>query len=108
MSPQTKKQIGRYAAALGIFVIALIARLLLDLIVPWRLPFITFFPAVFLAAYYLGSGPGVLVLALSTIAGTTWVDPFGQSDQPLCNECSAVPPRCRNDCVCGGSPIGCS
>jgi hypothetical protein len=46
-----KKQIGRYAAALGIFVIALIARLLLDLIVPWRLPFITFFPAVFLAAW---------------------------------------------------------
>jgi len=79
MSPQTKKQISRYAAALGIFVIALIARLLLDLIVPWRLPFITFFPAVFLAAYYLGSGPGVLVLALSTIAGTTWVDPFGHS-----------------------------
>jgi hypothetical protein len=70
MSPTTKKQIGRYAAALGIFVIALAARLLLDLIVPWRLPFITFFPAVFLAAYYLGSGPGVLVLALSTVAGT--------------------------------------
>jgi two-component sensor histidine kinase len=79
MYPTMKKQIGRYAAALGIFVIALIARLLLDLIVPWRLPFITFFPAVFLAAYYLGSGPGVLVLALSTIAGTTWVDPFGHS-----------------------------
>jgi uncharacterized membrane protein YoaK (UPF0700 family) len=64
MYPQTKKQIGRYAAALGIFVIALILRLLLDLIVPWRLPFITFFPAVFLAAYYLGAGPGVLVLAI--------------------------------------------
>jgi two-component sensor histidine kinase len=77
--PQTKKQIGRYAAALGIFVIALIARLLIDLIVPWRLPFITFFPAVFLAAYYLGSGPGVLVLTLSTVAGTAWVDPFGHS-----------------------------
>jgi two-component sensor histidine kinase len=79
MSPRTKKQIGLYAAALGIFVIALAARLLLDLIVPWRLPFITFFPAVFLAAYYLGSGPGVLVLALSTVAGTAWVDPSGHS-----------------------------
>jgi two-component sensor histidine kinase len=79
MSPRTKKQIGRYAAALGIFVIALAARLLLDLIVPWRLPFITFFPAVFLAAYYLGSGSGVLVLALSTVAGTAWVDPSGHS-----------------------------
>ena len=79
MYPQTKQQMSRYAAALGIFVIALIARLLIDLIVPWRLPFITFFPAVFLAAYYLGSGPGVLVLALSTIVGTAWVDPFGHS-----------------------------
>jgi two-component sensor histidine kinase len=79
MSPRTKKQIGRYAAALGIFVIALAARLLLDLIVPWRLPFITFFTAVFLVAYYLGSGPGVLVLALSTVAGTAWVDPSGHS-----------------------------
>jgi len=79
MNSSTKQLAGRYAAALGIFVVALIARLLLDLIVPWRLPFITFFPAVFLAAYYLGSGPGVLVLALSTVVGTAWVHPFGHS-----------------------------
>jgi two-component sensor histidine kinase len=74
-----KKQIGRYAAALGIFFIAVLGRLLIDQIVPGRLPFITFFPAVFLAAYYLGSAPGLLVLALSTVAGTAWVDPFGHS-----------------------------
>jgi glucose-6-phosphate-specific signal transduction histidine kinase len=73
MYSTTKQRIGRYAAALGIFVVALAARLLLDLIVPWRLPFITFFPAVFLGAYYFGWGPGVLVLVLCTIVGTAWV-----------------------------------
>jgi two-component sensor histidine kinase len=83
MYSTTKQRIGRYAAALGIFVIALAARLLLDLIVPWRLPFITFFPAVFLAAYYFGWGPGVLVLVLSTIVGTAWVHPFGHSPLSL-------------------------
>ena len=53
--------------------------MLIDFVVPGQLPFITFFPAVFLAAYYLGRGPGLLVLLLSTLAGTLWVDPSGNS-----------------------------
>jgi two-component system, sensor histidine kinase PdtaS len=79
MKSTTKQLAGHYAPALGIFIIAAILRVLLDLVVPGRLPFITFFPAVFLTAYYFGPGPGFMVLALSTVAGTTWVDPFGHS-----------------------------
>jgi two-component sensor histidine kinase len=70
-------QLAKYACALGIFIAAVIARLLIDFVVPGELPFITFFPAVFLAGYYFGHGPGVLVLALSTLVGTLWVAPFG-------------------------------
>lgn len=46
-----------YALALLIFAAAIIARILLDYVVPERLPFITFFPAVLLAAYYCGLAP---------------------------------------------------
>jgi hypothetical protein len=74
-----KTQLSLYAYALVIFILAVIARVLIDFVVPGRLPFITFFPAVFLAAYYLGRGPGLLVLLLSTLVGTVWVDPSGQS-----------------------------
>jgi two-component sensor histidine kinase len=74
-----KKQLTLYAYGLAIFVLAVIARILIDFVVPERLPFITFFPAVFLAAYYLGRGPGLLVLVLSTLVGTAWTDPTGQS-----------------------------
>jgi hypothetical protein len=46
-----KKQLTLYAYALAIFVLAVIGRVLIDFVVPERLPYITFFPAVFLAAY---------------------------------------------------------
>jgi two-component sensor histidine kinase len=68
-----------YAYALALVLLAVLARLIIDFVVPGQLPFITFFPAVFLAAYYLGRGPGVLVLVLSTVAGTLWVEPFGNN-----------------------------
>jgi K+-sensing histidine kinase KdpD len=68
-----------YALALLIFAAAIIARILLDYVVPERLPFITFFPAVLLAAYYCGLAPSVLVLVLSAIVGTIWSDPTGAS-----------------------------
>ena len=74
-----KKQLKLYAYALAIFVLAVIARELIDFAVSERLPYITFFPAVFFAAYYLGRGPGLLVLVLSTFVGTLWVDPSGHS-----------------------------
>jgi two-component sensor histidine kinase len=78
-----KKQLTLYVYALSIFSLAVIARLLIDFVVPGQLPFITFFPAVFLAAYYLGRGPGVLVLVLSTLAGTAWVDASGHTSISL-------------------------
>jgi two-component sensor histidine kinase len=68
-----------YVFGLLVFAGALVARVALDQVVPDRLPFITFFPAVFLAAYYFGLGPGFLVLVLSAVAGTIWVDPTGHS-----------------------------
>jgi Domain of unknown function (DUF4118) len=68
-----------YLLALVIFAGAVAARLLLDWVVPDRLPCITFFPAVFLAAYYLCRGPTIVVLVLSQFAGNTWVDPTGRS-----------------------------
>ncbi len=69
----------RYALALLIFAAAFALRFLVDYIVPDRLPFITFFPAVLAAAYYCGRGPSILVLVLSAIAGTVWSDPTGAS-----------------------------
>src|SRR5687768_15550007 len=74
-----KKQLILFGCALAIFVLAVIGRVLIDFLVPERLPYITFFPAIFLAAYYLGRGPGLLVLVLSTLVGTAWVDPSGYS-----------------------------
>ena len=75
----SKKQLSPYAYALGIFVLAVFARGLIDFVVPGELPFITFFPAVFLAAYFFGRGPGIFVLVLSTIVGTAWLDPIGRT-----------------------------
>ena len=66
-----------YAYAFAIFILAVVARWLIDFVVPRQLPFITFFPAVFLAGYFLGRGPGILVLLLSTLVGTLWIEPFG-------------------------------
>jgi two-component sensor histidine kinase len=61
-----------YALALLIFAVALGARYLLDSVVPERLPFITFFPAVLVAAYFCGTGPSILVLILSAVTGSIW------------------------------------
>ena len=44
----------RYGLALLIFAAAVVLRLWLDQLVPERLPFITFFPAVLLAAFFCG------------------------------------------------------
>lgn len=66
---------GDYVAALGIFAVAVVARLALDLAVPGRLPYITFFPAVFFAAQICGDRPALLVVALSAVVGAIWLDP---------------------------------
>jgi diguanylate cyclase (GGDEF)-like protein/PAS domain S-box-containing protein len=64
----------RYAVAIGLFGAALLARLLL-LPVEARLAFSTFFPAVVLATYLCGIGPGALVAVLSALAGIYFFSP---------------------------------
>ena len=59
----------RYAVALGFFGVALLARFELSGVLPAKgFPFLTFFPAVFLTAYWAGLGPGLLASALSVLA----------------------------------------
>ena len=59
----------RYSVAMAFFLIALFARFELTNVLPARgFPFLTFFPAVLLAAYLAGLGPGLLTSALSVLA----------------------------------------
>jgi len=59
----------RYAVALALYGVALSARFMLIGILPEQgFPFLSFFPAVLLAAYLAGLGPGLLVAALSTVS----------------------------------------
>lgn len=59
----------RYLFALFLFLVALAARFMLVDILPARgFPFLSFFPAVLLAAYLAGLGPGLLTAFLSTWA----------------------------------------
>jgi PAS domain S-box-containing protein len=64
----------RYATALVLLAAALAARLFL-LPVEARLAFSTFLPAVVLAMYFCGVGPGALVAALGTLAGIYFFSP---------------------------------
>jgi two-component sensor histidine kinase len=63
-----------YALAVLIFAAALLARIALDAVLPGLLPFITFFPAVLIAAYFCGVGPGAMVLVAGALSGMMWVD----------------------------------
>jgi two-component sensor histidine kinase len=57
-----------YFAAFALFVAALAARLILDGWLPPGFPYLTFFPAIVLAAYFLGTGPGLLCAVASGLA----------------------------------------
>src|ERR1051326_5058512 len=59
----------RYAVAIGSVVLAWLAReALTPGIGPTALPFIFFFPAVAIAAWFGGLGPGILAVVLSSLA----------------------------------------
>jgi hypothetical protein len=58
--------------ALLIFAAAVLVRIMLDAVIPERLPFITFFPAIAFASLLCGLGPAVLVLLLSAVVGVWW------------------------------------
>lgn len=53
-----------YGLALLIFGAGVLLGVFLHDVVPRQFPFITFFPAVLLATFYGGLGPGLLVLVL--------------------------------------------
>lgn len=65
----------RYALAVGAVGLALVCRMALSPFLGSGSAFITFFPAVMLAAVLGGLGPGLLATALSTVAVGYWVFP---------------------------------
>jgi signal transduction histidine kinase/ActR/RegA family two-component response regulator len=70
-----RTDVGRYAAALGIVAVATTIRAGLAAaagLQPGDVPFITYFPAVLLAAWGGGLRPGLLALALSALAASLW------------------------------------
>jgi len=56
-----RQSVHDYFIALLIFTAAVAVRVLLDQIIPDQLPFVTFFPAVILAAFFCGLAPAILV-----------------------------------------------
>ena len=70
----------RYALAVALFLLAWGARHALIGVLPAQgFPFLTFFPAVMLAAYFAGLGPGLAAAALS-VAAARWefMEPVGR------------------------------
>jgi PAS domain S-box-containing protein len=47
-------------------------RVLLDVLMPQQLPYLSFFPAVVIASFLCGSGPTSVLIAASAFAGTFW------------------------------------
>jgi diguanylate cyclase (GGDEF)-like protein/PAS domain S-box-containing protein len=65
-----------YALATGVVIAALLLRNLASFLIGSELPpFITFYPAIMLAALFCGLGPGLLAVALSTSLSAGWMLP---------------------------------
>jgi PAS domain S-box-containing protein len=64
-----------FAMAVVLYGLALAARVLLDEIVPDRLPFITFFPAILIAALVCGLWPTLALLFVCALTGAFWGQP---------------------------------
>lgn len=64
-----------FAIAVLLYGFALGARVLLDQIVPERLPFISFFPAILMAAFVCGFWPTLALLLASAVTGALWGAP---------------------------------
>jgi PAS domain S-box-containing protein len=75
---ETRPAWARYAVAIGTVVLAWIGReALTPGIGPTALPFIFFFPAVVVAAWFGGLGPGILAIGLSALtANWFFIEPF--------------------------------
>ena len=76
----------RYGAAVAIVAVATAFRALLGAAGDFErgdVPFISYFPAVLLAAWYGGLGPGAVALALSTGAAALWFVRPGTVETPI-------------------------
>lgn len=61
-----------YALALAGFALALGLRFAVNEALPAGFPYLTFFPAVLLTAFFCGTGPGILIAVLSVLAAWYW------------------------------------
>lgn len=65
---QSRGAAARYALGLALFVLALAVRWVADALFPPGFPFLTFFPAVIVATFVAGRGPGIACAVLSGLA----------------------------------------
>lgn len=66
-----------YSCALFAFGLALLVRFAFNGLLPSGFPYLTFFPAVLLTAFFCGTGPGIVTAILSVIAAWFWfIPPF--------------------------------
>ncbi len=72
-----RKPVLAYGTSLVAFVFALVLRFALVDVLPAGFPYLTFFPAVLLTAFFCGTGPGILAAILSILAAWYWfIPPF--------------------------------
>lgn len=70
--------LARYGLAVGLSVFAVLLRFGLNAVFPPGFPYVTFFPAIVVAVYLGGLGPGILCAALSGVAAWYFfIPPFG-------------------------------
>ena len=67
-APGRAGHVSRYAVALGALAAALLFRYLVPDALGLKVPFLQFYPAIIIAAWYGGFGPGMLTTTLSTLA----------------------------------------
>ena len=74
----------RYLVALAAFGAAILFRYALDDSLGQKVPYLQLYPAVMIAAWYGGLGPGLLITALSTIAAMYFLlPPYGLAVERL-------------------------
>jgi PAS domain S-box-containing protein len=79
MRPRTSSPspVASYLVAVGAVAAATLVRWLLVPLWGSRLPFLTFFPAVMVAAWYGGLRPGLVATGLATVASLLFFEPVG-------------------------------
>jgi hypothetical protein len=80
----------RYVVALAAFAAALLFRYVFSDSLGLKVPYLQFYPAIILAAWYGGLGPGVLNTALSTVVAMYFLLP------PLALRLTIQPISCRS------------